>query len=217
MSTPRKPGEYITGIIYEKIVGEQVGRLEELKDPSVIYVTDLVTCTHKFHLKKAYPWLSITFEPSTVLGNVAHWGLSSILRERGFEVEVEVSQDVEVGGKSYKVKGRVDALDRSNKLVVEIKTARAAIGLPKDHHVKQLNIYLNMLGYEHGVLLYLTPDKLVEYFIEIKHTSLYEEIVNLLEDKYHPRYGWECRYCIFSKLCPYYIESKGAESSDKRM
>lgn len=211
MLAPKRHGEHVTSIIYEKIVGEQVSRLEELKDPAVIYVTDLVMCTHKFHLKKAYPWLSISFEPSAVLGSIAHWGLGTVLREKGIDVEVETSKEVEVSGRMYKVKGRVDAVDRSNRLVIEIKTARAAVGLPKEHHIKQLNLYLNMLGFERGVLLYITPSRLVEYLIEAREANLHEEVLNLLEDRYHPRYSWECRYCTFSKLCPYCVEGEKEE------
>ncbi|MEM4976110.1 MAG: CRISPR-associated protein Cas4 [Desulfurococcaceae archaeon] len=213
MSTQYKHYNYVTRLIYEKVVNEQISRIEELKNPGIIYVTDLVFCTHKFHLKKNYPWLSISFEPSAILGSIAHWGLERVLAEKGLVAEFDVQTEVEVQGKKYLLKGRVDAIDVSNRVVIEVKTARSAVNLPKEHHVKQLNIYLNMLKYEKGILVYITPIKLVEYVIETSSLSLEDEIRDLIEDKYHPRYPWECKYCEFSKLCPYYQE---AEEWEKR-
>jgi len=199
-----KPEFYVTRIMYEKIIGEQVSRLSELQDPRVIYVTDLVYCTHKFHLKKTYPWLSVTFEPAAVLGTIAHLGLGQLLKERGADVEVEVSREVVLNGVSYIVKGRVDALDRNNGVVIEIKTARSTISAPQEHHVKQLNIYLNMLNYDKGILVYIAPSRIVEFTITREPVDLEREVRDLVENNYHPRYAWECSYCHFSKLCPYY-------------
>ena len=204
----------VTKIIYEKIVGEQVSRIDELKDPSIIYATDLVSCTHKFHLRKAYPWLSVVFEPSAVLGSIAHWGLGLLLKEKGFDVEVEVSREVEVSGAKYLLKGRVDAIDKNSKLVVEVKTSRATTGLPKEHHVKQLNIYLNMLEYETGVIVYITPVKILEYTITRTPLDLVEEVRSLVENRYHPRYSWECKYCTYAKLCPYYVEAGAVQKGE---
>jgi len=196
---------YVTRTIYEKIIGEQVNRLSELQDPHVVYVTDLVLCTHKFHLKKAYPWLTLTFEPIVVLGTIAHLGIGQLLRERGLEVEVDVSREITVNTTCYFVKGRIDALDKSSGVVIEIKTTRSTISSPQEHHVKQLNIYLNMLNYEKGVLVYIAPSKIVEFSVSREPIDLEREVRDLLEDKHHPRYSWECSYCHFSKLCPYYI------------
>jgi len=200
---------YVTRSIYEKIIGEQVNRLSELQDPRIIYATDLVLCTHKFHLKKAYPWLTLTFEPIAVLGTIAHLGIGQLLREKGLEVEVDVSREVTVNTTSYLVKGRIDALDKSSGVVIEIKTTRSTISSPQEHHVKQLNIYLNMLNYEKGILVYIAPSKIVEFSVSREPIDLEREVRDLLEDKYHPRYNWECSYCHFSKLCPYYtVQSK---------
>jgi len=196
-------------LIYEKVVGEQLKRLEEARDPSVVYVTDLVSCTHRFHMRKLYPELAVAFEPPMVLGDIVHWGLEALFKERGFDVEVEVSRAVYVNDKMYIIKGRVDAIDKSTGTVVEIKTARLAVELPKDHHVKQLNIYLELTGYKRGVLVYITPDRVLEYSITKSQVDLEFEVRELLEDKYRPRYPWECTYCAYRKLCPFYIPEHG--------
>lgn len=208
-----QPGSHVTKIIYDKIIGEQLSRLAELKDPSVIYVTDLVSCTHRFHMRKLYPELSIVFEPTTILGSVAHWGLEELLRSKNMEVEVEVSREVSVGGKIYTIKGRLDALDRSSGLVVEIKTARSAINLPKAHHVKQLNIYLEISNSSEGILVYITPDRVLEYTISREPVNLESEVRDLVNDSYHPRYDWECQYCVYKKLCLYAPYSKKVENT----
>ncbi|MGC8982974.1 MAG: CRISPR-associated protein Cas4 [Desulfurococcaceae archaeon] len=213
---PVKPGFRVVKVVYEKVVGEQLKRAEELRDPHIIYVTDLVQCTHKFHARKHYPELALVFEPSAVLGSIAHMGLGRLLEERGFKVEVEVSKSITLRGENYTVKGRVDAVDEAGKVVVEVKTARAAVGLPKEHHVKQLNIYLNMLGYEEGILVYITPSRIVEYSVSREPLDLEQEVVELLENKHHPRYNWECKYCVFSKLCPYYVETSTMSAKSAR-
>lgn len=200
----REPGNSVLRIIYDKIMGEQVKRLEEARNPRVIYVTDLVSCTHRFHLRTQYPELTLVFEPSAVLGNVAHWGVEALLREKGIDVEVEVSRTISVDGVEYVVKGRLDAVDKASGTVIEIKTARSAVNLPKEHHVKQLNIYLSLTGLDRGVLVYITPDKVVEYSFSREPVDLESEVRDLVEDRRHPRYAWECAYCIYKKLCPYY-------------
>ncbi|MEM4602119.1 MAG: CRISPR-associated protein Cas4 [Desulfurococcaceae archaeon] len=183
-------------------------RLNEIKDPSIIYVTDLVSCTHRYHMKKAYPELSILFEPAAILGDIAHWGLEELLRSKNLEVEVEASRSFNVDGKVYLVKGRVDAVDRIRGLVVEIKTARSAANLPRTHHVKQLNVYLEILGLEEGVLVYITPEKILEYVVVKEHIDLESEIRELVRDSYHPIYEWECQYCVYKKMCPYSVYTK---------
>ncbi|MEM1612931.1 MAG: CRISPR-associated protein Cas4 [Desulfurococcaceae archaeon] len=195
----------VVKLMYEKIVSEQLSKLEEARSPYIIYVTDLVLCTHKFHMRKHYPELTLTFEPVVALGSIAHWGMETLFKEKGIEVEVEVSRTIRLDDKVYTIKGRVDAIDRAGGVVIEVKTARSSMGIPKEHHIKQLNIYLELTGFEQGILVYITPDKVVEYSVTRKPIDLELEARGLVEDCYHPRYSWECTYCVYRKLCPYYV------------
>jgi CRISPR-associated exonuclease Cas4 len=154
-------------------------------------------------MRKSFPELGISFEPSAVLGDIAHIGLERLLSEKGFNVEVEVSREVEIENVKYLLKGRVDALSVDKGVVVEVKTSRSAVGLPKEHHVKQLKIYLELLGAKHGVLVYITPDKLVEYHYDYEPVDVEAEVRALLANSQHPRYPWECNYCTYRKLCPH--------------
>ncbi|MGB9826926.1 MAG: CRISPR-associated protein Cas4 [Thermosphaera sp.] len=206
MSIYVKPFEKITQILYEKYVKEELHRLEELKNPKIVYVTDLVGCSHKYYLRRLYPELTIKFEPSAILGNLVHAGIGTLLREKGFEVEVEVSTEVEVNGEKYSVKGRVDALKKDEGLVVEVKTARYAQDIPREHHLNQLKIYLEILNLVNGTLIYITPDKIYEFQVKRERISLESLVKTLVEDTAHPRYEWECSYCMFRKLCPYAVE-----------
>lgn len=196
----------IIDILYEWVLKEQLKKLPESRDPRIIYVTDLVGCSHKYHLRKKYPELTLSFEPAAILGDIVHTGLGRLLAEKGFEVELEVSREIVVDGEQYLLKGRVDAFKRDEGLVVEVKTSRTAINLPRDHHVKQLRIYLQLLGAEKGLLIYITPDKLVEYPIEYQPVDIEEEVKAIINDTVHPRYQWECKYCVYRKLCSYYEE-----------
>ncbi|MEM1834087.1 MAG: CRISPR-associated protein Cas4 [Thermosphaera sp.] len=203
-----KPDEKITRILYEKYVKEELHRLEELKDPHLIYVTDLVGCTRKYFFRRMYPELTIKFEPSAVLGNLVHAGIASLLMEKGFNTEVEISAEIDVDGEKYTIRGRVDALKRDEGLVVEIKTARSAQDVPKEHHVSQLKIYLEILNYDYGTLVYITPEKIVEFLVRREGINLKSLVKTLLEDADHPKYEWECSYCVFKRLCPFSLERR---------
>lgn len=203
------PSQRITSIIYSKVLSKQLEKLRESRDPKVIYITDLVSCSHKHHLRKYFPELLLGFEPPLVLGDLVHLGLEKMLSESSFETEVEIEGAVVLEGNEYVIKGRVDAINREEGIAVEIKTSRSGIFLPKENHIEQLNIYLNMLGYGKGILIYITPDKLVEYEIERTALDIESIVRETLEDKAHPRYEWECKYCVYRKICPYYEREKG--------
>jgi len=203
-----KAATVITEALYRRVVGEQVEKMSELRNTDIIYVTDLVACSHKYHLRRKYPELTISFEPSSVLGILLHKGLEEVLMSEGYEVEKSIETYVEIGSKRYIIKGRLDAYNPNTRVVVEIKSSRSSKDLPRGHHVEQLNIYLNMLNAESGILVYITPDKIVEYSIQREKIDLKNLVKNVVDDIVHPRYSWECNYCIFKKICTYYVEEQ---------
>ncbi|ADV64440.1 CRISPR-associated protein Cas4 [Desulfurococcus mucosus] len=193
----------VTEALYRRVIGEHMARMGELRDGSTIYVTDLVACSHKYHMRRKYPELTIGFEPSMVLGELLHKGLEEVLKGEGYEVEKSVEVPVEIDGARYIVKGRVDAYNPGTRTVVEIKSSRTSRGIPKPHHVEQLNIYLNIMDVESGILVYVTSDKIVEYVIPRERVDVTGLVRNTLGNLVHPRYEWECEYCVFRRLCPY--------------
>lgn len=200
-----KSSHLITRLIYGLKMKEQRERLEEAKNPEIIYVTDLVACTHKYHLRLMFPELTMKFEPSAILGDLVHAGLEKYLEKEGFEVEVPIEKKISVKGREYIVKGRVDAYKPSEELVIEIKSGRTSQNLPREHHVYQLKIYLDLLDANKGILIYVTPEKILEYEINrSKDIDVKSLIKSIVEDNVHPKWSWECKYCVFQKICPYY-------------
>ena len=108
-----------------------------------------------------------------------------------------------IDDREYVVKGRVDAWNPVSREVVEIKTARSSHGVPHEHHILQLQIYMEILGVDKGLLVYITPDRLLEYTVLKASVDIEGFVRELVGDSVHPRWDWECRYCVYSKLCPY--------------
>ena len=149
--------------------------------------------------------ISQIYEPSAVLGDLLHRGLESILKEAyNAEIEVEKEKEIQALGKTYKIKGKADAILPDSKTVIEIKSSRSDKGIPHLHHKLQLQIYLWLFEARNGILIYITPDRVTEY--EINQPLDDSTIIRLVEDtitlKNSPRFEWECKYCIFSVLCP---------------
>ncbi|ABM80792.1 CRISPR-associated protein Cas4 [Hyperthermus butylicus] len=184
-------------------------KLRELTDPNVVYVTDLVTCSHKRIMRLNYPLLSFQFEPQLLIGELVHAGLQALLARDGSEwrAEVQIEERYDIDGGEVVLKGRADLVkynDGVPETVVEIKTARMLPeGAPLEHHVMQLRIYLQLLGARRGILLYVTPDRLVEFEVEPVNVDIGALIRETVYDMRAPRYDWECRYCPFRKFCPY--------------
>ena len=185
-------------------------KLRDMINPRVVYVTDLVSCSHKRVMRRQFPLLAFRFEPALVLGDLVHAGLESLLAgDDGWDVEVELEKRYSMEGEEYVVKGRADLVKRrvdgAVEAVVEIKTARdLPEGRPHQHHLEQLRIYMELLGAPRGVLVYITPERLLEFHVE-RGTGIDIEarLRETLHDSARPRFDWECRYCPFRKLCPY--------------
>ncbi len=183
-------------------------RIQEMTNPYIIYVTDLVSCSNKRVMRRHYPLLSFRFEPPLILGELVHTGIQSLLTGTGeWKAEVEVRSKKDIDDNEYEIVGRVDLVRYEGEKpieVVEVKTVRQLQdNVPYEHHVMQLKIYLEMLGVESGYLLYITPDRIVEYNIERNNLNLDELIRQTVYNLAKPRYAWECRYCPYKRICPY--------------
>ncbi len=199
----------VTHMIYRELLKEYMDKFEEAKRPDIVYVTDLVACTHKFHLRHLFPELTMRFEPAAILGDLVHMGLESYLEKHGYEVEVPFEKKYKIHGREYTLKGRLDAYNKNEGIIVEIKTGRSSQNLPREHHIYQLQIYLSLLEAEKGILVYITPEKIIEYeFKRDKSINVSSLLKMLVEDTVHPKWSWECRYCPFQKICPYSLKGE---------
>ncbi|ACP38853.1 CRISPR-associated protein Cas4 [Saccharolobus islandicus] len=197
----------ITEFLLKKKLEEQ---LSHVKEENTIYVTDLVKCPRKVKYESEYKELAISqvYAPSAILGDILHLGLENLLKENfTAEAEVETQREIQVEGRVYKIKGKADAIIKNSSgesIIIEIKTSRSDKGLPLIHHRMQLQIYLWLFNTKKGILIYITPDRIAEY--EINEPLDEATIVRLAEDtitlRNSPRFNWECKYCIFSVICP---------------
>nr|WP_234097619.1 CRISPR-associated protein Cas4 [Sulfolobus islandicus] len=193
-------------MIIEELFKEKISEAKQhQRNEGEVYVTDLVRCPLKAKYELLYPELkdAEAYTPSFILGDLVHKGLEEFLKEKfNAELEVEGAKQLQIDGKTITLKGRADAL--TNDYVIEIKSSRADRGLPHEHHILQLRLYLWLFNKSKGVLVYITPDRITEY--EINNPPDEAEVLELVEDfmkaKNAPKFKWECGYCTFSVLCP---------------
>ena len=200
-------------VISEKLREEKENEFEKfisVKEENTLYVTDFVRCPLKNYYEKIHKELakSGVFTPSIILGDFVHVGLEEFIKNNfaNAQTEVDVEREIIVNGRQIKIQGRIDALAEidGEKTVIEIKTTRSDKGLPYEHHKAQLQIYMWMTGIKKGLLVYVTPDSITEYPInepldEAVVIRLTEETLKMSKT---PRYSWECKYCVFSSICP---------------
>lgn len=187
--------------IYQIKLEEHQQRLAELKNPKVVYVSDLVYCPMKRKFKLLYPELVFDFEPYMVLGDIVHKGLQTYLKDWNFEIEKEVEEKIIIDNEEYILKGRIDAF--SKEFLVEIKSSRSATGIPHEHHLLQLKIYMAMTSVSKGILIYITNDRIVEYPVSLGDFDFGKLVRDFIYATEVPKWDWECRSCPFSKFCPF--------------
>ncbi len=201
--------------IYRAKLREFEDKLHEMIDEHTIYVTDLVSCSHKRVLRRAYPLLAFRFEPQIILGDMVHAGVEKLVVESSpsWRAEVHVERVYEVDGTAYRVLGRVDLVqyDGAKPIrVVEVKTARTLPSkAPYEHHVMQLKVYLELMGVDEGYLVYITPERITEFRVERGGIDVEELVRQTVYDVARPRFNWECRYCSFKRICPYARPEEG--------
>lgn len=204
-----KPSIDISGILLKRLYEEKLNdykqRIEELKDPKVIYVTDLVYCPLKREFRKEFTELVFQFEPYLLMGEIVHKGVEELLADIGYEIEKEISLTLNIDGEELIIKGRIDAYSPQN--IVEIKSARSAANIPQEHHLMQLKLYMAITGVHSGTLIYVTPDRFAEYNVSSKGIEIAEVVKRFLRMEKIPQWGWECKHCPFAGFCPYKLTS----------
>ncbi len=192
---------------------------EELhpREPGVLWVTDLTRCPMKYEYELRYPELATpaTYDPHFILGDLVHLGLQRLLslaKERGlteveFKSELEASKRLKVDEEEVIIKGRLDLLIevKGQKVGYEVKYSRADTNIPREHHKLQASLYGWLFGLDDMRLLYITPERIVEFKVE---TQLADVDVLILIKEHRaktkiPRWSWECRYCPLTILCPF--------------
>ena len=194
----------------KKKIRDFADRIDEILNENVWYVTELVQCPYKHYLRVRYPYLDLStvFNERVMLGIVIHKGIQNILIESldGEKVEIEkpISKSFNIDGREIVLKGRVDLLV-NDEVVYEIKTMNKFNGSIPDHYIKQLQIYLNLLGVETGKLVIVNLDGSVTrkfYIYEYKREELnIEEILRKCVNLEVEPMEWECKYCQYLNVC----------------
>jgi len=206
----------VTELLYRLRLREFEEHFKKVKEYKgwLVWVSALTQCPRKWLYMLRFPELSqVEFRGAFFLGRAAHIGMQQLLQDYAYalgydriDVEVEVGKMLVFDGENIFLAGRIDALAYRDgeKVVYEIKTARGDAGLPHEHHLLQLRIYMNIVDAAKGILLYLTPDRVAEYHVDesIDNEELMKIVREFLEFR-GPRYDWECSYCPYSTMCPY--------------
>lgn len=179
-------------LIREKYV-EHFKKLSEKRE-NEWWVTDLVRCHKRRELQMRFKEFFIV-TPSEILGDLIH---KALLIELGLRFGCKIEQEFEKEIDNYIVKGRVDAL--CGDLVVEVKYMRDFQGnKPLPHHVEQVKLYMWLTGAKKGLLIYVTPNRIVKYLVNEPYGE--EEIRALFLATRTPKWDWECDYCEYAQFC----------------
>ena len=211
----RYTGRYsIQELLYRIALEQDLQHLEDRSQYNMvsISVTDLVACSHRYRLSMKYPELKIqgNYSPTLILGRVLHTGIESIVKKYWENARIEAPLEKIImldDARAVRIAGVADIVVEGDngKIIIEIKTSRGDHETPLEHHVKQLQIYMNLSGAAKGILFYINPDRIAEYEVNepLTDSELAQLVLETLLDKKHPRYDWECNYCPYSIMCPY--------------
>jgi len=186
---------------------------KHVREPGVVYVTDLVECPLKRHFEEVYPEVAGAdfFNPATLVGDIVHKGVASILSgflDAKFEVEGEMVFD------GVRIRGRADMLLEDR--VVDFKFVKGSYNIPHPHHILQVRVYLRMFGKPNGSLLYIAPDRITEIDETVEPNLAKpisdEELREMLQQRNTPLWSeWECSYCPWVNACPKVVVRGRAE------
>ncbi|MEM0227714.1 MAG: PD-(D/E)XK nuclease family protein [Ignisphaera sp.] len=202
----------IVNLLYSWRIAEAKKRLEG-KLSNEIYATDLIYCPLKYRYQRTYSELALgtAFNPVTLYGEIIHQGLEKLLSilfgEDNVRVEVEyeknIQLDLDKNTYAYVIKGRIDAI--VGDYIIEIKSGSSDRNLPYEQHIIQARIYMWLSNLDKAILLYVTPNRIVEYQITgtMSDKEITELVKSIITGQPAPRYIWECKYCIYSILCPF--------------
>lgn len=184
--------------------------MKHRREHNVYWVSDLVKCPIKREFELKYPEIALStiYSPYYILGDLIHKGLEGVISEKlSAEIEVEKSINVKLSnGEEIIIKGRIDGIittENGENIGIEIKSARADIGIPQQHHIDQVRIYNWLFNLARSILIYITFNRVTEY--EVPDRASTEEVIQRVKDRRAPRYSWECSYCTYAILCPFKI------------
>lgn len=177
-------------------------QLNSTQYKKIVFVTDLIYCPNKYHLRYKYPEMYITlwYTPRIVIGTLLHEAIANIIKKAypsNYEVEYEVEKPVElvIDDLDVLLKGRIDLVDNNNRVIYELKFSSYDDHIP-DHYKLQVNIYQTILfkltgKVYHGKIVVFNKNKIVEHDVEYNEIDLVKLVKAVIENDQEliPRYG----------------------------
>ncbi len=205
-STPYLTEEGVADLLVQALRNAQPYRPPH---PNIVYVTEAVRpCLRQAYFNRLYP------SPPTIAAIVGEY-LHNILEEAfaRLGLKTEVGLAVDLG--EFKLAGRADAVlenDEGNvEDVVEIKTVGKLPERPESTHVRQLQVYLELLEAPKGTLLYIDRNRGHAKLFTIRPDpgalELAKENARILWEALNshtppnPRQGAWCVFCPHRRRC----------------
>lgn len=182
-----------------------------------VHVHELVACKYKSEIVREIPELANPLKPPIFIGEAIDNLLKElflkdgVLRSLTETVEGLYKKELDIGDKKIILVGKPDIVLKD--MIVEVKYTQFDEGLPLDHHVKQVMLYLYLTGKNMGKLVYVTNRGFKEFEISEKFDD--NSLREYIKAWSSPRYEWECQYCNFKQICPYY--TKRSENSTEKV
>jgi hypothetical protein len=180
------------------------------KDEKSVYVTDLLHCV----IRPQTEMPSITL----IRGTALHEGIQKLLKEYG-EIEIEFEKEIRKQYGEYTLVGRIDGITKDN-IVIEFKTVYKPPQFPYEPHIYQVLIYMNMIGSEEGLLVYIGNNDIAEFEItkesirnietgqtffgkyKVDDEWIYRQIIAYVTKTLIAVFD-ECKFCEINKSCKY--------------
>jgi len=188
----------------------ELDTVKHIKDKT-IYVTQVCQCLRKSFYELTMPIVDINdvFRKHLVIGSSIHLYIQKLLSnycgELGYKCRIEVPIEFEYN--NYKILGRADAV--INDVVVEFKTTVKDVKIPNMLHLMQTNLYTHILGLNKYVVVYVTPNDILEfnYTFNNELLNMFMRRLNILVNALNsmnvpsPEEDVWCKNCLYKHLC----------------
>jgi CRISPR-associated exonuclease Cas4 len=156
-------------------------------------------------------------------GNRVHEFVADVIQsEKNQHVKlIDRELPIKIVRPGYVVTGRIDDLImvklEEKKYLVEVKSVKFLPGEAREEHIMQLQLYMQAMGINDGIMLYIKKDDLSTAQFEIKYDeevvknvitrfdTLHEHLINnqppVAEAKKIEEKTWMCSFCPYLKDC----------------
>jgi len=180
------------------------------KEENTVYVTDLLHCVIR-------PREEIPAVP-LIRGTAIHEGIEKLLKENG-EIEIDFEKEVRKQYGEYILIGKLDGLTKDN-VVIEFKSVHKPPVFPYEEHIYQVLIYMNMIGSDKGLLVYIGSNDISEFSVKDGEVSnietgqryfgqftvnddwIHKQIVAYFTKTLVATFN-ECKFCEIAKSCKF--------------